>query len=87
MWRIAYWRASQVPARINDGLALLREHTSDRDKIFALAFTDPFSFALGRIRPRNVPLWWNPYYSFSKKVYPQADALFSVIVLPGLRRR
>jgi hypothetical protein len=89
-WRTAYWRASQVPERINDGLALLREHTSDRDRIFALAYTDPFSFALGRLPPRKVPLFWVPYFSFSQKVYPQPDALFSdvtVVIVPILKSK
>jgi hypothetical protein len=87
-YKTAYWRAKQVPSRINDGLALIRGHSSGHEKIFTLAFTDPFSFALERIPPRNVLIWWDPNYSFSELNYPPAEKVFSdvdIVMVPILR--
>jgi hypothetical protein len=87
-WRTAYSRAKQVPARVNDGLALIRRHVPRQRKILVLAFTDPFSFALGLVPPRNVPLWWDPGFSFNEAVHPTPTTLFSdadFVVIPILR--
>ncbi len=75
-WATAYWRAKNVPNRINNGLAMLREHVDANKRIFCLCYTDPFSFALGLPPAPGTPVWWDESFSFSASVYPQQDNLF-----------
>lgn len=76
-WRTAYWTAKYIPARINEGLRLLRGHVSPSSKIFTVALTNPFSLALGLPSPKGTPLWWDLDYSFSKDRYPNAEKIFA----------
>jgi hypothetical protein len=75
-WPTAYWRASLVPEHINDGLALLRPHVTNNSRVFTLALTNPFAFALELPPPTGGLLWWDLDYSFNAKVYPSAAETF-----------
>ena len=87
-WRTAYWQANEVPAAINDGLSLIRRHVDKNDQIVVLALTDPFSFALGLVPPKDVPLWWDLDFSFNRGVHPSPEQLFAhadYVLYPVLR--
>jgi len=86
-WQTAYWRAKNVPARINEGLSLLRRHVKADSRLFVLAFTDPFSFALQLPPPKGPPLWWDPQFSFSADDFPDPNSIFAnvnIVVIPIL---
>jgi hypothetical protein len=71
-WQTAYRTAHTVPAMINNGLRLLREHVRPGDKVFTLAYTDPFAFALGLPLSRCGMLWWDLGYDFDQGHHPNA---------------
>lgn len=71
-WETAYRVAHAVPAMINDGLRLLREHLRPGDSVFTLAYTDPFAFALGLPLSRCGMLWWDLGYDFDQVHHPSA---------------
>lgn len=75
-WNTAYSRAGEVPARINDGLALVKGHVMPHNALVVLALADPFSFALN-IRPAaGPPLWWDLGFSFARNRAPPASSVF-----------
>jgi hypothetical protein len=76
-WQTAYWRARDVPRRLNEGLALLRRHAPEGKRVFAMSLANPFSFALGLTPPKGVPLWWDVGFSFSPSVHANAEELFT----------
>jgi hypothetical protein len=87
-WRTAYWLANEIPARINDGLSLLRRHTDSDARLLVLALTDPFSFALGLTPPKGVLAWWDLNYSFNERAHPAPEILFAEarsVMVPILR--
>jgi len=43
----SYWPARDHPANINDGIDLLRRHLQAGDRVTTIAYTNPFTFALG----------------------------------------
>lgn len=71
-WQTAYRTAHEVPAMINNGLSLLRRNIRPGDSVFTLAYTDPFSPALGLPLSRCGPLWWDLGYDFNQTHYPSA---------------
>jgi hypothetical protein len=77
----SYSRAGDTPARINEGLALLRRHTSPQSRLAVLGLTDPFSFALGLTPPRGAPLWWDLGFSFSRIHFPPPELVFAEATL------
>lgn len=84
-WETAYWRASDVPQRINEGLDLLKRHINKSSKIFCLCYTDPFTFGLGLAPVKGTPLWWDVNFSFNANNYPSPDVLFrnvNVVMIP-----
>ncbi|PSJ62849.1 hypothetical protein C7I85_04500 [Mesorhizobium soli] len=76
-WATAYSRAGDVPARIDEGLGLLRQYISPDSHLLVLALTDPFSFALNLKPSKGAPLWWDVGISFSRTVYPKPDIVFA----------
>ena len=83
----AYVRAKYVPAQINDGLQLLRGHIASRSKIFTVALTNPFAFALGLPSPRGTLAWWDLNFSFSGDYFPSAANTFQdvdLVMIPVL---
>ena len=89
-YQTAYSRAGDVPARINEGLTLLRRHVSPQSRLLVLALSDPFSFALGLMPPKGAPLWWDLGFNFDRANYPapervfaEADFVMYPIVRPG----
>ncbi len=71
-WQTAYRTANAVPAMINDGLRLLRDHVHPGESVFTLAYTDPFSLALGLPLSRCGLLWWDLGYDFDQGHHPDA---------------
>lgn len=71
-WQTAYRVAHAVPAMINNGLSLLRRNIRPGDTVFTLAYTDPFSMALGLPLSHCGPLWWDLGYDFDQTHYPAA---------------
>jgi hypothetical protein len=87
-WDTSYWEADKVPAAINDGLQLMRRHVDKNDKVVVLALTDPFSFALGLIPPKGIPVWWDVNFSFNANSHPSYEQVFgqsNFVVYPILR--
>lgn len=87
-WRTAYWRAKEVPDRINDGLRLLRRHVSYDSRIFTMAFANPFPFALQLPPPKGSALWWDLNFSVSGNELPSPQAVFEdvdIVIVPRLR--
>lgn len=72
-WQTAYRTARELPAMINNGLSLLRRNIRPGDSVFTLAYTDPFSPALGLPLSRCGPLWWDLGYDFSRTRHPSAQ--------------
>lgn len=72
-WQTAYRTAHEVPAMIDNGLSLLRRNIRPGDSVFTLAYTDPFSAALGLPLSRCGPLWWDLGYDFSQTRHPSAQ--------------
>lgn len=89
-WRTAYWRARQVPEALNDGLTLIRSRPTQDETIAVLAYTDYFSFALGRVPPKGGQLWWDLDFNFNEAVHPSADALLGdvdIVMAPVVDER
>jgi hypothetical protein len=72
-WKTAYRSAHALPEMINDGLRVLRRNLRPGDTVFTLAYTDPFSFALGLPSSRCGPLWWDLGFDFDRKTHPDAQ--------------
>jgi hypothetical protein len=72
-----FWPAREMPRRLNDGFTLLRNHVAADSRVFTVALTDLFSFALGLTPPRGGPLWWDRNLSYSPKAPPPADKVFA----------
>lgn len=72
-WQTAYRTAHELPAMINNGLSLLRRNIRPGNTVFTLAYTDPFSPALGLPLSRCGPLWWDLGYDFNQTHYPSAE--------------
>ncbi|QLY29648.1 hypothetical protein [Nocardia huaxiensis] len=75
-WVTAYRTAHDVPAMLNDGIALLERHNTHHDSIFTIAATDPFSFALSTPPTRGAFLWWDLDFDFNRTHYPDANQIF-----------
>ena len=87
-WKTSYWQANKVPEAINDGLHLVRRHIGKNDQILVLALTDPFSFPLGLIPPKGIPVWWDLNFSFNAKEHPPYEKVFgniNFVLYPILR--
>ena len=72
-WQTSYRTAHELPAMINNGLDLLRENIRPGDTVFTLAYTDPFSAALGLPLSHCGPLWWDLGFDFDQTHYPSAE--------------
>jgi hypothetical protein len=64
-YETAYRRASDTPAMINNGLALLRQNVRSGQTLFSLADTDPFAMSLHLPLNHCGPLWWDLNFDFS----------------------
>ncbi len=86
--RTQYWAAHDTPERLNDGIALLRRHVTPRSRVFNVAITDEFSFALGLTPPTGGPLWWDRNLSYAVGAPPPPGAVFrdvTLIMIPVLK--
>ncbi|HXW13759.1 MAG TPA: hypothetical protein VEN79_04550 [Terriglobia bacterium] len=86
----AYWLASDHPAKINDGIDLLRRYLQKGDRVTTIAFTNPFSFALGLTPARDGFLWWDLNFSFDRLHFPPAEDFLgdaSLVMVPRLADR
>lgn len=61
---------------LNEGLALVREHTPDKARVMAFDYSDPVAFALHRPPPKGGAVFWYPKFSFSPKAYPDPALVF-----------
>jgi hypothetical protein len=71
--------ASEYPKTIDDGLRLLRRHLSADNRVLALDFANPFSFALELPPPKGDALWWHANYTFSKEFFPEPERVFEEV--------
>ncbi len=69
----AYRDSRALPAMIDNGLTLLRDNVQPGQTVFTLAYTDPFSIALGLPLNRCGPLWWDLGFDFDAQHYPSAS--------------
>ena len=72
-WQTAYRTAHAIPAMIDNGLGLLRRNIRPGDSVFTLAYTDPFSVALGLPLSHCGPLWWDLGYDFDQQHHVTAQ--------------
>ncbi len=86
----AYRYSRALPEMVDNGLALLRANVRPGQTVFTLAYTDPFSMALGLPLSRCGPLWWDLGFDFDQHHYPAAscaigDATWVIIprMIPG----
>lgn len=87
-WVTEYWKSAQLPARINDGLALMRREVGPQSTILTLSFSNPFPFALGLPAPRGTPNWFDYGVSYSREAHPDAEDLFAnvdYVAIPIIR--
>ena len=85
----AYWPSREYSARINDGLDLLRRHLQEGDRITALDYGNPFSFALGTKPAKDGNLWWDLDFTFDRQHYPAPSEVLgdaTVVMVPRLSR-
>jgi hypothetical protein len=86
----AYWLAHDHPAKINDGIDLLRANLREGDRITTIALANPFSFALDLTPARDHSLWWDLGVSFDQSRFPPAKEFFgdaSIVMVPRLANR
>jgi hypothetical protein len=86
----SYWPARDHPANINDGIDLLRRHLQPGDRVTTIAYTNPFTFALGLQPALDGPQWWDLNFSFDRKHHPAADSLLgsaSLVMVPRFTDR
>jgi hypothetical protein len=69
----AYRDSRALPAMIDNGLTLLRDNVQRGQTVFTLAYTDPFSMALGLPLNSCGPLWWDLGFDFDAQHYPSAS--------------
>lgn len=62
--------------RVNEGLALLRAHTTDQQKLIVLDFSNPFSYALRRPSPRGDGIWWHEGITYTRQYHLPPDRMF-----------
>ncbi|MEJ7929789.1 hypothetical protein WG922_07380 [Ramlibacter sp. AN1015] len=75
--RTQFWRADNMPQKINEGLALLRAHVGQDARLIVFALSDLFSFPLRLEPPTGVPLWWDRNLSYDLKEYPPPEQVFA----------
>ncbi len=77
--------AAEYPAKINDGLRLLRRHANESSHVMAMDFSNPFTYALGLTPPKGDALFWAIGYSFNPKWFPEAERTFrdvTIVMVP-----
>lgn len=63
-------------ALLNDGLTLLRAHTTADDRVMAIDWSDPFAFALQRPPPEGGAVLWANGFSFNDTTGPDPARIF-----------
>jgi hypothetical protein len=87
-WQTAYRTAHDVPAMLDDGLALLERHVRRGDHVFSMSLANPFQFALGLPPTTGGSLWWDLGISFDADTHPAPDQVFGDVqwvMVPKLR--
>jgi hypothetical protein len=72
---------------IDNGLSLLRQNIRPGDTVFTLAYTDPFSMALGLPLSHCGPLWWDLGYDFDQTHHPTAECAIGTanwVIIPRM---
>jgi hypothetical protein len=72
-----YWPARDHPAKINEGLDLLRKYLAKGDRVATIAYINPFSFALGLRPARGGEQWWGIDLSFDRRAHPSPESFLS----------
>ena len=76
IWWGAEWHNGHLmTGRVNDGIALLRQHTTAAERIVCLCFANPFSYALLRQPPRGGSPFLDDGSSVSETSAPSAERL------------
>lgn len=79
------WSNERYAAKLNEGFALLRAHTTAADRIACLNFENPFSFGLQRPPPLGDVSSWHFGYGFDERRHWPAEQVFrdaTVIMIP-----
>jgi hypothetical protein len=85
-----YWPAREFPARINDGIDLLKRNLRDGESVMTLDYANPFSFALGIKPGSDRILFWDQHVTFDVKNAPPAEDFLgraTVVMVPRLLDR
>jgi hypothetical protein len=91
VWKItAYWPARDFPARINDGIDLLRKNLQKDDRVTTVDYANPFSFALALPPANDALLFWDVNFSFDQLHFPPPKDFLgsaSLVMVPRLADR
>jgi hypothetical protein len=68
---------SDYPLLVNLGLELVRKHVTEKSKLVAMEYINPFNVALGLKPARGDVWWWVKGKTFSTRTYPAADRVFA----------
>jgi len=85
IWGATAHNGHLMTGRVNDGIALLRQHTTAAERIVCLCFTDPFSYALLKHPPRGGSPFFDYGYNVSDTSAPTAERLIGdadVVIYP-----
>jgi len=87
-WVTEYWKTAQLPARVNEGLEMMRREVGPGATILTLSFSNPFPFALELPAPRGTPVWFDYGLNFTEETHPDALKLFAdvaYVAIPIIR--
>jgi len=76
---------SEYPRQINDGLTLLGKHITSNSRIFALAYSNPFPFALELPPASGGVINFCLYMTFNAEYFPDAEKVFkgaNMVMIP-----
>ncbi len=85
-----YWPSRDFPAKINDGIDLLKRRLQPGDRITTIDFANPFSFALGIPPAHDKTVFWDLHVTFDTKRPPKPSEFLgdaSVVMVPRLTDR
>lgn len=71
--------------KIDEGVALVRAHSSDEESLVALNFEDPLTIGTGRRPATGDAAWWHHGFTFSGDRHPEPSRVFgraTLVVLP-----
>jgi len=75
IWGATAHNGHLMTGRVDDGMALLRQHTTAAERVVCLCFTNPFDYALLRRPPRGGSPFFDYGYNVSETSGPTAERI------------